>query len=363
MVATVAATQLPGGDDANSAARLKSTTTTASTRPSTTTTATVPPLAPPYNQAIKDENAKPGTGNWRLTNDGDARDIEGYLNVTSAQPGETVNLFATTVAPSFTVEAYRMGWYQGLGARLVWTSPPVPGKQQSAATLIAATNTYEANWDVSTPIVLDNTWVPGDYLLKLVASTGQQRWVPLTVRNDASTAAFVVVNAVTSWQAYNRWGGCSLYNCPGGRGDRSKMVSFDRPYDIVTDGSGDFIGNELPVVMRMEEIGLDVTYMTSVDTHQRPELLKQHKAVISLGHDEYWSKGMVDGAFAARDSGVNLAFLGANAVFRQIRFEPSALACGRNKEGAQPEPGRTPHEPRSLRHSLTGWPETGVGAG
>ncbi len=327
VVVVVGVTQLTGGRASSSD---DSAGRGPSTQPPTTTTTTVPgPLAAPFSRATVDENLKPGTTNWRLTNDGRAQDIEGYLNATSAQRGERLVLYATTVAPTFTIEAYRMGWYQGTGARLVWTSEPVAGKVQAAPTLTSATNTYEARWDPSTEIPITEEWPDGSYLLKLIASTGQQRWVPLTVRDDASTAAYLIVNAVTTWQAYNRWGGCSLYACPGGRGERATVVSFDRPYDIVTDGSGDFLGNELAALMRMEEWGLDVTYATSVDLHQRPQLLTQHQAVITLGHDEYWSKAMFDGAEQARDQGVNLAFLGANAVFRQIRLEPSDLGADR----------------------------------
>jgi hypothetical protein len=323
-VATVVAWQVGDDTSGNAAAPPSSSAT------SSTTSSTVPALAPPYSQAIRDENAKPGTTDWRLTRDGAAHDIEGYLDVTSAQRGQTVTLYATTVAPSFTIEAYRMGWYQGLGGRKVWRSPPIPGKVQAGATLIATTNTYEARWQPSTTFTVGQDWPVGSYLLKLIASTGQQRWVPLTVRDDASTATYVIENAVTTWQAYNRWGGCSLYTCPGGHGTRSEMVSFDRPYDIVTDGSGDFVGNELPLIMRAEELNLDVTYVTSLDVHERGELLNQHKAFLSLGHDEYWSKTMFDRAEAARDAGVNLAFFGANAVYRQIRFEPSAVGPDRH---------------------------------
>ena len=324
-MATVAAWQLGGNDD-GAAARPSSSTTAA---PSTTTSATLPPLAPPYSEATRTENAKPGTANWRLTDQGAPHDIEGYLNVTSAQQGDTVTLYASTVAPSFTIEAYRLGWYQGLGGRLVWTSPPVAGKVQRTATLIPATQTYEARWDPTTTFVVGKDWPVGSYLLKMVATTGQQRWVPLTVRDDASTATYVVVNSVSTWQAYNHWGGCSLYDCGGGPGGRSKMVSFDRPYDVGGDGAA-ASANELPVVMRAEELNLDVTYMTSVDVHERPQLLQHHKAIVSLGHDEYWSKSMVDGTEAARDAGVNLMFLGANAIYRQVRFEPSAVGVDRH---------------------------------
>jgi hypothetical protein len=81
----------------------------------------------------------------------------------------------------------------------------------------------------------------------------------------------------------------------------------------------------------VERLGLDITYTTSVDMHRHPELLADHKALISLGHDEYWSKQMRDGAETARDHGVNLAFLGANAAFRQIRFEASPLGADRHE--------------------------------
>ena len=134
-LATFGALQLRSGDNAGSDASpsaTRATTTTTQTAPP----ATLPPLAAPYSQAMTDENRKPGTTAWRLTHDGAPHDIEGYLSATSAQRGETVDVYATTVSPSFTIEAYRMGWYQGLGGRLVWTSAPVPGKVQAPATLI-----------------------------------------------------------------------------------------------------------------------------------------------------------------------------------------------------------------------------------
>jgi hypothetical protein len=358
-VATLAAWQIArGGDDGGAAAPA---TSSSSAPPSSTTSFTLPPLAPPYSQATRDENSKPGTSDWRLSDQGATHDIEGYLNVTSAQHGETVTLYATTVAPTFTIQAYRLGWYQGLGGRLVWTSPPVEGKVQKSATLIAATNTYEARWDPTTSFVIDEGWPAGSYLLKLVASTGQQRWVPLTVRDDASTATYVIVSSVNTWQAYNHWGGCSLYDCGGRSGGRSRMVSFDRPYDVGGDGAA-ASANELPVVMRAEELNLDVTYMTSVDVHERPQLLKQHKAIISLGHDEYWSKAMFDGTEAARDAGVNLLFLGANAVYRQVRFEPSALGPDRHmvnyRSTADPIRQRDPSQTTvSFRESPVNRPE------
>ena len=48
-----------------------------------------------------------------------------------------------------------------------------------------------------------------------------------------------------------------------------------------------------------ESLGLDVTDWTDVDLHREPQLLLNHHALISLGHDEYWSTAMRNGAQAA----------------------------------------------------------------
>ena len=95
-------------------------------------------------------------------------------------------------------------------------------------------------------------------------------------------------------------------------------MSFDRPYG--GDGAGDFIGNELPLVALAERLGLPVSYATDIDLHADPALLRGARALISLGHDEYWSSAMRLAATSARDDGMNIAFLGANAVFRHIRL-------------------------------------------
>jgi hypothetical protein len=308
-------------------------TVRATTSTPTTSGSTAGSLGAGQARWVIDENAKPGTSAWHLGAATRPGSIEGFADRVSAVAGERVQLFVSTTEPVFRVEAYRMGFYQGLGARRVWTSGPIPGVKQSPPARDPATNMVEARWSKSAAIDVDANWPPGDYLLKLVAGDIAQRYVPLAIRDDNSTAAFVVQNGVTSWQAYNDWGGYNLYEGGTGRTSgerRSRVVSFDRP-QIRGDGASDFVGLELPLVSMVESLGLDVTYWTDVDLHARPQLLMNHRALLSLGHDEYWSRAMRDGAENARDQGVNLAFLGANAVFRQIRFEPSALGANRHQ--------------------------------
>lgn len=292
---------------------------------------------------VKIENARPGTTGWIVTGTQTPRSIEGFADVTSAAAGTNVNLYVSTTARSFHVEAYRMGYYQGLGGRLVWTSDDVAGVEQPPPTVIPGFNTVQTRWTPSVSIPIDATWPPGAYLLKLVGDAGEQQYVPLCVRDDASRAAFVIQHSVTTWQAYNLWGGYSLYNgltaggLAFGQGTdgkdfahRSRLVSFDRPYSQDwAQGASDFMGNEFPLIFHMESLGLDVTYWTDVDLHEQPQRLLQHRCLLSLGHDEYWSRPMRDGATWAHTVGVNLGFLGANACYRQIRFQPSPVGPNR----------------------------------
>jgi hypothetical protein len=263
--------------------------------------------------------------------------IEGYADQLSAEGGTDVTLHVNTTAATFHVEVYRMGFYQGLGARLVHRTGEVRGRVQAPPGFEAGVNMVECRWSPSITLRIGDSWPPGNYLFKLVGSNGQQQYVPFTLRDDSSTAAVVMQNSVTTWQAYNLWGGYDLYGedqgyiygdvpvlAGAGYDNRSRIVSFDRPYYVdYSNGAGDWMQNEFPFLFFAERHGLDLAYWTDVDLHLRPELLGRHRCLVSLGHDEYWSASMREGAEKALASGVNLCFLGANACYRHIRLEAS----------------------------------------
>jgi hypothetical protein len=273
------------------------------------------------------ENALQGTSSWQIPPSA-KHGITGFANKVSVDLGGRVRLYVDTPADTFRVRAYRMGYYGGLGGRLIWTSEASPGDNQPPPTISDDTNTVETAWEPTIGFRVGSGWPEGTYLLKLVSSLGGQAYVPLIVRNDASHADLVIQQQVTTWQAYNLWGGASLYHgVDGSFAERSRIVSFDRPYS--GRGAGALL-NSLPFVVVAEQRGLDVTYSTDVDLHEQPALLLHHRALISLDHDEYWSTAMRDAATAARAAGVNLAFLGANAIYRHIRLEPSPIGPDRN---------------------------------
>jgi hypothetical protein len=304
-----------------------------------TTTAPSDPYAAPGWLAA--ENALAGTDAWRITKDVPgtkpvtaAGAIEGYADTTSAQPGDVVTLFVATDAPTWHVEAYRMGWYGGAQGRLIWTSEETPSQWQLAMSTDNVTKMSRALWTPSLTFTIDNAWPAGSYLLKLVSSAAEAHYVPLTIRRDSASASLVVVSAVTTWQAYNPWGGCTLYECfVGNPRSRATVVSFDRPYAASYNwGSADFLTHELPLISLIEELGIDTAYVTNIDLHSsaldgdgtlNPVLLNR-TALLTTGHDEYYSTSMRASLERARDAGINLAFFGANAVYRHIRLEPNS---------------------------------------
>ena len=303
--------------------------TTAPTTTQAATTTTSPYLAYRRPGWIAAENARAGTDQWKIVPKQlfVPDSIDGYANTTSALIGDTVDLHVASLASkTFTVEAYRMGFYGGLQGRLVWTSSATDTAPPTDPVVDPVTHMAEAHWPVSLRVPITPDWPPGTYLLKLVSAIGAESYVPLTIRDDDSTADLVAIDAVTTWQAYNDWGSCSLYKClTNEETPRSTVVSFDRPiFGFFGHGAADYLDHELPLISLAEERGLDITYVTDIDLDQRPGLVLQHRAVLSLGHDEYYTTKMYDALEAARDHGVNLAFLGANAVYRRIRLEPGA---------------------------------------
>src|SRR6266536_3252046 len=224
------------------------------------------------------ENRRPGTAAWHITRRGPSHAIEGYADRVSASAGDAVTVYVSTTARWLHVEAYRMGWYGGARGRLLWRSGRVRGRRQADPSLWPGTNMVQARWVPSLTFRVGDRWPPGAYLLKLVAP-GAQRYVPLTVTDPSSHDPLVVMDAVTTWQAYNDWAGRNLYWGPFMEvGTRSRVVSFDRPY-ARGDGASDFLHGELPLISLLEQGGLDATYWTDIDLHQHPELLRRQRGL------------------------------------------------------------------------------------
>jgi hypothetical protein len=276
--------------------------------------------------SVRGENRLAGTSEWQITKLGPADAIAGYADKVSVLPGESFRLFVSTTGRSFQASAFRMGWYGGSLGRLVWRSGPVNCGTQAKPVLIPDVNMMHAPWEPSLT-VSTHGWPEGCYLVKLTSDEGYEQYATITVRSASTRGRTAFVNAVTTWAAYNKWGGgYNIYEGPGPQsrryGRRSRKVSFDRPYD--KNGSY-LLWYELPQLALAERMGLPLAYVTDLDLDGDRKLFDGAHALVFAGHDEYWSSGMRDNTLAIRDAGVNIAIFGANTAYRHIRLEPSDL--------------------------------------
>ena len=281
---------------------------------------------------IRDENARPGTDRWRLRS-APSDEIVGYASATSVAHGERIRFYVSTLDPNLTLEIFRMGWYGGEGGRRMTDPIALPGEAQPVPTPDPDTRLIRCNWRESHAIAIPVEWVSGVYLAKLTAQpSGEQNYIMFVVR-DTRAADLLFQSAVTTHQAYNNWGGKSLYQ-HNSTGLWARKVSFDRPYST-DNGPGAFLFRwEYNMVRFLEREGYDVTYSTNIDTHSRPETLHRVKAFLSVGHDEYWTWEMRENVERARDSGVDLGFFSANTCYWQIRLEDDDRTIVAYKESA-----------------------------
>jgi hypothetical protein len=312
------------------------------------------------------ENLRPGTSEWQLARPATGREIEGYAGATSVNRGEAIDLYVHTGAPSFALDVFRMGWYQGLGARRVFGPAAVAGTAQAMPLLEPHTGLADCAWTNPFPLSAGSRkhgddgadwadWMSGVYLARLTASdSGAQSYIIFVVRDDERQADLLVQLSMTTYQAYNPWGGKSLYHWGSTEHKRAAKVSFNRPYAANGQnpaaaygmGAGEFLTNLQPhpdtykisnagwdcnTVRWLEREGYDVAYCTNLDTHGMPGLLRRYKAWLSIGHDEYWSWEMRQQVEAARDEGIHLGFFTANCAYWQVRLEtsPASRTAGR----------------------------------
>ncbi|GAB3067323.1 hypothetical protein GCM10027053_33710 [Intrasporangium mesophilum] len=271
---------------------------------------------------VRAENARAGTHGWRIGKAEQAgeMDLAGYTDRVSVLPGEDVALRLSSTLGPVTVRAFRLGSYDGVGARQVWVSAPLPVTRQ-AAPVVDSHRTVRCRWSESLRVSTTG-WPEGCYLFRLEAG-GRARYMPFTVRSRTTAGRLVLVSSVLTQQAYNTWGGYSLYQGPDrSLASRSYAVSFDRPYD--TSGAPKVLSFEQGPILVAEGLDVDLAYVTSWDLHHDPGLLAGARGVVSLGHDEYWTVPMRRHVEAARDAGTNVAFLGANALYWRVRLDESA---------------------------------------
>jgi hypothetical protein len=305
---------------------------------------------------IQQENCLRGDEGW-LHAGADRRAIEGYATEPSVQPGDTIHFHvSTTPAEGYHIDVYRLGWDGGIGARLVACLPTCSSDDEGRSYDVPTPDVngeVDAGWPVTDKLTVPSDWVSGYYLVDYVVTSGAEAGRAsigyVIVRAPASRQSAIVVQVpVNTWQAYNAWGGRSLYDDQSVGGRRATYVSFERPYLWEPEPGGLPLEWEYPLVRFLEREGYDVSYQTDVDTDANPDSLLKHRLVITAGHGEYWSKTTRDAFDAARDQGVNLAFMGANTGYWQVRYADDRRTVVAYKSTYDPEPEAKTRAPEAV---------------
>jgi hypothetical protein len=276
------------------------------------------------------ENQKVGDPavQWDVVGAGDAT-LQGFATDISVNLGGIVRFKVNTTAPAFAIDIYRMGYYGGFGARKVASIASVTGQAQPPCLSDIATGLVDCgNWAESASWTVPATSVSGIYFARLRRlDNGGASHIVFVVRDDASHADLLFQTSDTTWQAYNAFGGNSLYT--GAPAGRAYKVSYNRPFTTRANVPTTWLfDTEYPMVRWLEANGYNVSYFTGVDSDRLGAEILEHKVFLSVGHDEYWTGPQRANVEAARNAGVHLAFLSGNEVFWKTRWEASMDGSG-----------------------------------
>lgn len=278
-------------------------------------------------------------------------DIEVYCSALSARAGESIDLHVSSKHAAFDLRVER--W--GATRQEVFTAKDVPASLHDAPAGADATG---CNWPAATTIDIGADWRSGFYLVTVTAngaSTGaDMNYAGFVVRPSAPTQRALFVLGTNTWNAYNMWGGASLYT--GGH-----QVSFQRPWprgllcrpEVDRDdrkarpvrfgedpdadgeifqeyrlangysaaiGSTGWFTHERRFVEWAEAAGYNFDYAVSGDFDADAQLLAGYDVIIGVGHDEYWTSAGRDQVDAHIAGGGTYVSLSGNTMFWQVRL-------------------------------------------
>ena len=320
-----------------------------------------------YAGVIATENARAGSGPWPVQSDGTAFGtgvVDAYPARWSIARGDRIDLKIRSTT-SYAVRVFRLGWYGGTGSRQVWYASGYGADAQPYPRPESSYGLAEAGWHTSVSIATDSTWTPGLYVARVEQSGGRQGETFFVVRDDGARMPVLMVVSTNTHQAYNCWpgpraSGKSLYGFNSSSWiptssslQQAVKVSYDRPF-FVGGGTADVANQEYPFLRFLERNGWDVGYATDVDVASNPSILANRRAVIFVGHSEYWTRSGFDAVLAARDAGVNFLFATGDTISWQVRYESGAAGSTSTMVGYKESHSKDPEEIAGNHYRLAG---------
>ncbi|KAJ1437286.1 hypothetical protein B484DRAFT_428352 [Ochromonadaceae sp. CCMP2298] len=368
-----------------------------------------PPLAAPSasTNPIVAENALPGSSEWWHPQSAEEPLLHGFSTSFSVQAGQTVTfkIHAPAWMRSYHVGVYRLGYYGGLGARLLANLSVANAPQPACHFDARSRATHCSNWrhSLAWTVPLDT---PSGVMVALPVwhastdtnasansnsnsnssyrypSTCYGSYIPFVVRQSLSEqgSALLFKTSDLTWAAYNSYGGYNLYRGNGSfdPSSRASAASYDRPWRnraLPPAGQAhNFIfGAEYALLRWLERMGYDVSYASCGDVEQLhrldlPSLSRQsgqgqgqgegqgprHSVLLSVGHDEYWTPGLRRAFEGARDSGVHLAFFSGNEAFWRTLWAEDLRVRDGQAQGQGQSQGQVLAQMQVQEHSQDG---------
>jgi hypothetical protein len=307
----------------------------------------------------------------RAIDEGRSLYIEGYADEISYAPGEELQLHLSTTSPVASLTIARVG----KDRTVVHEVPKFEGLLEYPVPVNASS--HGCNWPVAFRMPIPADWKSGYYEVTMKVTDKGGTFTQRNARTAEATCYFVLRPtepgknsrillqlATHTYNAYNNWGGSSVYAFHGRAGLQGHRVSYHRP------PSSQYARWEQPFVAWAEENGYALDFATNLDLELRPDLVKPYKLLLSLGHDEYWSAPMRDTVEGFAAAGGNVAFFSGNTCCWQVRWEPEtkSFLCWKqwfNQDELYTSTAKTiPTLATLWSHHLVGRPEntmTGVG--
>ena len=243
--------------------------------------------------------------------------LEGYTNWPSVVVGGTLDFFlrdpqavgaGTTDYPITFTRVGQPDVYM-ISALVAIGNPGVPAD--------ASTNgcSWKRNYRLSVPA----NWPSGLYYA-YIGSGANACTVPFVVRPAVATPGVktLVCVPMLTVQAYNAYGGKSIYDFNSSSRVRASQVSLDRP---LTEAFNSFFDTWSQYLVRwMAKNGLAADFCTDLDIDATPSLLPAYQLYVQAGHDEYWTANRRNTMDAFVANGGNVAYLGGNTCWFQARL-------------------------------------------
>ncbi len=275
--------------------------------------------------------------NWRIPANQRAirGEVEMFCNRTSARSGEKINVHIAGHG-AVKLEVWRLGNEDGNGGRLVTDLGVVDLAPATSPLFDFKTGLVScSHWPAVCTFSVGSNWKSGVYMVKADTLTSPTRSADaIFVVTPSKPHDIIVILPVTTWVAYNGWGGRSLYDGGGFTGlPRANAVSFDRPMKPVgspiweLNQGHPFFTWEYPLIRWLESELFDVGYVTNLELGRGE--LPAKSLIISAGHDEYWNSAMKDTLDSELAAGRSLFWAGANGMCWNIRLEETNLGKDR----------------------------------